>query len=93
LIQGLSFTDVPFRAELGCIRVQSRTTLCCGWLPAGTFSCIRLLTTGRDGDIDLKRTIWFAPGKGIIREEKSRMREGKPIFREVHELVGMTKAS
>jgi hypothetical protein len=62
-------------------------------VPAGTFSCIRLLTTGRDGDIDLKRTIWFAPGKGIIREEKSRMREGKPIFREIHELVEMTKAS
>jgi hypothetical protein len=61
-------------------------------VPAGTFSCVRLLTTGSDGDLELRRTIWFAPGKGIIREEKSRTRGGKTVFRETHELTGMTKA-
>lgn len=53
---------------------------------AGTFTCIRLLTTGRDGDIELRRTVWFAPRKGIIREEKIRYRRDKLIFREIQEL-------
>jgi hypothetical protein len=60
-------------------------------VPAGNFSCIRLLTTGSDGDLELKRTIWFAPGKGIIREEKKRTRGGRTVFHETHELVGITK--
>jgi hypothetical protein len=56
-------------------------------VPAGTFPCIRLLMTGTDGELELRRTLWFAPGTGIVREEKSRYRKGKLIFRETHQLV------
>ncbi len=56
-------------------------------VPAGTFRCIRLLTTGADGNLELRRTLWFAPGIGIIREEKARYRLGKLIFRETQELA------
>lgn len=56
-------------------------------VPAGVFRCIRLLTTGNDGDLELRRTVWFAPGKGIIREEKTRYRREQLIFRETQELL------
>lgn len=55
-------------------------------VPAGTFPSIRLLMSGSDGDLELRRTIWFAPGTGIVREEKTRYRFGKVIFRETQEL-------
>lgn len=55
-------------------------------VPAGAFPSIRLLMTGTDGELELRRTIWFAPGTGIVREEKSRYRRGKVIYREVQEL-------
>lgn len=61
-------------------------------VPAGTFHCIRMLTTGSDGDIELRRTIWFAPGKGIIREEKTRYRHEQLIYRETHQLRELKKA-
>jgi hypothetical protein len=54
---------------------------------AGTFPCIRLLISGTDGELELRRTLWFSPGTGIVREEKTRYRLGKVIFREVHELT------
>lgn len=56
-------------------------------VPAGTFHTVRMLTTGMDGNLELKRSIWFAPGVGIIREEKVRYRLGKLIFRENQELA------
>lgn len=56
-------------------------------VPAGTFHTVRMLTTGMDGNLELKRSIWFAPGVGIIREEKVRYRLGTLIFRENHELA------
>ena len=56
-------------------------------VPAGTFQTIRLLMTGTDGGLELKRTIWFAPGTGIVREEKTRYRQGKLIFRETQQLA------
>jgi hypothetical protein len=56
-------------------------------VPAGTYPSIRLLMTGMDGDLELRRTIWFAPGIGIVREEKVRYRLGKLIFRETQELT------
>jgi hypothetical protein len=55
-------------------------------VPAGKFAAIRLLMSGRDGDVELRRTIWFSPGTGIVREEKIRYRLGKVIFRETQEL-------
>lgn len=60
-------------------------------VPAGTFPSIRLLMLGMDGDLELRRTIWFSPGTGIVREEKTRYRFGKVIFKETHELVKKSK--
>ncbi len=62
-------------------------------VPAGTYETIRLLMTGRDGDFELRRTIWFAPGTGIVREEKTRYGAEKLIFRETQELVRRVKSS
>lgn len=61
-------------------------------VPAGSFHCIRLLTTGCDGELDLRRTIWFAPATGIVREEKSCYRRDRLVLREVHELVELKRA-
>lgn len=62
-------------------------------VPAGNFFSIRLLMSGTDGDLELRRTIWFSPGTGIVREEKIRYRLGKVIFRETQELVKVTKGN
>jgi hypothetical protein len=61
-------------------------------VPAGSYPCIRLLTTGNDGELELRRTIWFSPGSGIIREEKTRYRRDQLIFRETHELTALKRA-
>lgn len=55
--------------------------------PAGEFDSIRLLMTGRDGPVDVRRTTWFAPGVGIVKEEKARYAEEKLLVREVAELT------
>ena len=65
-------------------RVVARETI---KVPAGEFPTIRLLMTGMDGELELRRTIWFAPGTGIVREEKTRYRANKVIFREFQDLV------
>lgn len=59
-------------------------------VPAGDFPSIRLLMTGTDGELELRRTIWFAPGTGIVCEEKTRYRKGKVIFRETQKLEKTT---
>lgn len=69
--------------------VQPRESIA---VPAGSFTCIRLLTTGMDGEINLTRTVWFSPGTGIVREEKTRHRRGKVIFRENQELIDVQLA-
>jgi hypothetical protein len=56
-------------------------------VPAGTYSCIRLLMTGNDGELELRRTTWFAPGIGIVKEEKTRYAGEKLLFRETTSLV------
>jgi hypothetical protein len=56
-------------------------------VPAGTFRAIRLLMTGTDGPLDLLRTIWFAPGVGIVRQEKTRHLAAKMLLRETQELL------
>jgi hypothetical protein len=61
-------------------------------VPAGNFQCIRILTIGNDGDIELRLTRWFSPGNGIIREEKIRYRAGKLIYRESQELKELLRA-
>ncbi|MFD2257761.1 hypothetical protein ACFSSA_13855 [Luteolibacter algae] len=55
-------------------------------VPAGEYKSIRLLMTGNDGKFELRRTIWFAPGIGIVKEEKTRYVGEKLIFRETTEL-------
>lgn len=56
-------------------------------LPAGKFPSIRLLMAGMDGAFELRRTIWFSPGVGIVREEKTRYHSDKLILRETQELL------
>jgi hypothetical protein len=60
-------------------------------VPFGSFRCIRLLTTGSDGELDLRRTVWFAPGTGIVREEKSRYRRDRLVMREVRQLMELRR--
>lgn len=62
-------------------------------VPAGTFHCHRLLMNGNDGEIELRRTIWFSPGNGIIREEKTRYRREKLLYREIQELSELKRAA
>lgn len=62
-------------------------------VPAGKFNCIRLLTTGRDGAIEMRKTLWYAPQHGIIREETSRYMEDKLLYREEQELVSFVKGT
>ena len=61
-------------------------------VPAGTFPCIRILVTGTDGELELRRTIWFSPGTGIVREEKTRYRGENVVFRETQELVHLARS-
>ncbi|MEO7098325.1 MAG: hypothetical protein ABI162_03105 [Luteolibacter sp.] len=56
-------------------------------VPAGNFPSIRILMTGKDGDFELRRTTWFSPGIGIVREEKTRYRKDKLLFHETQQLV------
>jgi hypothetical protein len=66
------------------IRVVARENVS---VPAGTFPSIEVLMTGTEGNLELHRSIWFAPGVGIVREEKARYQLGQLIFREIQELV------
>lgn len=54
--------------------------------PAGNYPCIRLLMTGNDGKFQVRRTTWFSPGIGIVKEEKMRYAGEKLVFRETTEL-------
>ncbi|MGC4015996.1 MAG: hypothetical protein QM755_15935 [Luteolibacter sp.] len=56
-------------------------------VPAGTFPSVRMLMNGLDGKIETRRTLWFAPGTGIVKEERIRYAEGKVIVKETHELA------
>jgi len=56
-------------------------------VPAGEFDAVRLQMFGSDGKVSLRKTYWFAPGKGIVREEKIREVDGKPVMIETEELV------
>jgi hypothetical protein len=56
-------------------------------VPAGNFPCVRLLMTGNDGELEVRRTTWFSPGIGIVKEEKTRYAGEKLVFRESTSLV------
>ncbi|MGJ8633658.1 MAG: hypothetical protein ACSHX7_07050 [Luteolibacter sp.] len=55
--------------------------------PAGDYNAIRLLMTGKDGEFEIRKTTWFAPQIGIVKEEKTRYAGEKLLFRETTELV------
>jgi hypothetical protein len=50
------------------------------------FNTIRILMTGTDGGMELRRTIWFAPHYGIVKEEKSRFINDQLVLKETSEL-------
>ncbi|MES2474808.1 MAG: hypothetical protein V4640_03435 [Verrucomicrobiota bacterium] len=67
-------------------QVEARETIS---VLAGTFPCIRLRTTGMDGNIELSETLWFSPGTGIICGEKVRKRGDMILFREHQKLTAV----
>lgn len=66
------------------IQVVARETVT---VPAGEFPAIRLLMTGSDAGFVLRKTTWFSPKTGIVKEEKTRYAGDKLLFRETTELV------
>jgi hypothetical protein len=56
-------------------------------VPAGKFLCIRLLMTGNDGEVEIRRTTWFSPGIGIVKEEKLRYAAGHLLLSEITNLI------
>lgn len=56
-------------------------------VPAGEFQAIRLLMTGNDGPVEIRRSTWFTPKLGIVKEEKTRYANKKLIMRETVELT------
>lgn len=69
------------------IKIIARETI---KVPAGEYPTIRLLMTGQDGKIETHRTTWFAPGIGIVKEEKANYAEEKLLLRETAELISTT---
>ena len=43
--------------------------------------------TGKDSGLELRRTIWFAPGIGIVKEQTSRYTAETLLFRQTQELT------
>lgn len=56
-------------------------------VPAGEYNAIRLLMTGNDGQFEVRRTTWFVPRVGIVKEDKARYAGKTLLFRETTELV------
>jgi hypothetical protein len=65
------------------IKVVARETV---EVPAGKYPAIRILMTGNDEQFEIRRTTWFAPAIGIVKEEKLRFLGDKLLFRETSEL-------
>ncbi len=60
-------------------------------VPAGTFRSVRLLMTGKDSGLEMRRTIWFAPGIGIVKEQTARYTADTLLFRQTQELAETSK--
>jgi hypothetical protein len=74
--------DPPVRR---IIRVIGRETVV---VPAGEFAdTIRMQMLGVDGALGVRRTYWFAPGVGIVKEEVIRETDKKILVREKEELI------
>jgi hypothetical protein len=58
-------------------------------LAGQNFDTIRILMTGadgKDGGLEMRRTIWFAPKYGFVKEEKNRYVNDKLMLKELIEL-------
>jgi len=56
-------------------------------VPAGTFRSIRLLMIGKDSDLEMRRTIWFAPRVGIVKELTTRYAKDTMLLHQNQELI------
>lgn len=68
------------------LQIIGRETLT---LAGREFSTIRILMTGEDGKgggLQMRRTIWFAPKYGIVKEEKNRYVNDRLMLKELVEL-------
>lgn len=59
---------------------------------AGRFETLKLRFTGKDGELGIRRLVWFAEGFGIVKEEKERFTSAGVLAREVHELTAIENA-
>ncbi len=62
-------------------------------VPAGEFDTIRLLMTGNDDEVTIRKTTWFAPKVGIVKEETVRYVDDNLIYRSTTELLEKTSKS
>ncbi len=69
------------------IQVVARETVT---VPAGDFEAIRLLMTGKDGELVIRKTSWFSPRTGIVKEETVRYVGDKLMYRSTTELLETT---
>lgn len=53
------------------------------------FDCTRMTVSGADGGMEMRRSIWFAPGTGIVKDERTNYFEQKLLYREVQTLIAM----
>lgn len=60
---------------------------------AGKFDAVRLQMIGVDGEVGIRRTYWFSPGVGIVREETvQESMEEVPLLIESQELLRVTRS-
>lgn len=75
---------------------MSRMFRAIGWeqveTDAGDFKALHVQVTGMNGGLELKRSYWFVPGVGFIKEDKKYYLADKMILRQVRELTETSKA-
>ena len=59
---------------------------------AGKFKALHVQVTGLNGPMEIKRSYWFTPGKGFIKEVKKYYLADKTVFTQTRVLVKMSKA-
>jgi len=59
---------------------------------AGKFKALHVQVTGLNGPMEIKRSYWFTPGKGFIKEAKKYYLADKTVFTQTRVLVKMGKS-
>lgn len=59
---------------------------------AGKFKCLHVQVTGLNGPMEIKRSYWFTPGTGFIKEVKKYYLGDKTVFTQTRVLEKMGKA-